>query len=221
MTYRFTRQRTTIAVAVLASAVSPALADIGAPMIMVTLPGGVLVLLPVVLVETVILAKDLALPRLRALKAVSLANLVSTLVGIPVAWLAMLFVEFASRGVFDAAGRDIDDSTVLSTILGAAWLPYDPVPTSMLFGSCLVLMVPAFFASWLLEYHVIYRCLRPREGFAVLSAARIVVPIAEQVAESPIAPNALSRSVMRANIASYIGLVVLIAGWWAIVSWFP
>ena len=58
-------------------------------------PAQWLALIPIILVESEIFRRALQLPFRSLIKPIGKANLVSTLVGIPLAWLAMLLLEFA------------------------------------------------------------------------------------------------------------------------------
>jgi hypothetical protein len=70
------------------------LADAGVPMIFLTFPVTVMLLLPVILVEAWFLRKWLALGVWEAGKLSAIANIASTLLGVPAAWAVMLCVEF-------------------------------------------------------------------------------------------------------------------------------
>jgi len=73
------------------------LADAGVPMIVLTFPAMAVLLLPIILVEAWFLHKWIALGAWDAAKSSAVANIASTLVGVPAAWAVMLCVEF---GVF-------------------------------------------------------------------------------------------------------------------------
>jgi hypothetical protein len=76
----------------------PLLADAGIPMIAITLPGMLLLLAPVIALETIVIRKQTAIPFKSVLKANALANIASTILGMPLAWLAMLLLEFVTGG---------------------------------------------------------------------------------------------------------------------------
>src|SRR5260370_1208577 len=82
---------------------STVLADVGLPMLVFVWPASWILLVPIVLVEAVIARRILALPPARCLKISFVANLVSTMVGIPLAWLAALLLELLLAGI--GAGR--------------------------------------------------------------------------------------------------------------------
>jgi hypothetical protein len=70
------------------------LADAGVPMIFLTFPAMVMLLLPVILLEGWLLRKWLGLETWEAAKSSTVANIASTLLGVPAAWMVMLCFEF-------------------------------------------------------------------------------------------------------------------------------
>ena len=112
-------------------------ADVLLPM-MGPFPLMVVSLLPIIAVETLLVARDLRLPTGRAFRVVGLANVVSTIAGFPLVWIVMVPIQ----------------------VLPAAWLPRE-VPFWTVFG---VLLIPTFFLSWLIEGKVMWRFfLHPSE----------------------------------------------------------
>jgi hypothetical protein len=104
------------------------LADVGVPMIVIQWPLMLFALVPVILVEVFTIRRWLPLSTREAFKGITLGNLLSTLVGIPLAWLLMFGL---------ALGADVAQShwkfelngpvwAVLGFLLNAAWLaPYE------------------------------------------------------------------------------------------------
>jgi len=103
------------------SLLSPILANAGLPMVMVFLPPAWFALVPIIVIESAWGAWRLKLPVGRALAAQSVANCVSTLIGIPVTWLALVLIEFV---LLEGAVRVVPESllSALTPIVGAAWL---------------------------------------------------------------------------------------------------
>jgi hypothetical protein len=64
---------------------APLLADAGIPMIALTLPLMLMLLIPVIVIEGLLCKKWLGLTNWEAMKSNAVSNLVSTLVGIPLA----------------------------------------------------------------------------------------------------------------------------------------
>jgi hypothetical protein len=72
------------------------LADTGVPMIFVQWPLMLFALVPVIAIETEVVRRQLSLPYGKALIGAVKANILSTLVGVPLAWAVMLALEFAT-----------------------------------------------------------------------------------------------------------------------------
>lgn len=110
----------------------------------------------VVLVETYVLKIRLPNYSQQALTAATRANLVSTFVGIPLAWLAMLALSLLLGG--GGANFDTTWEKVLSVTRDAAWFyPYEDwqVPAAQL-----VLLVPFFFVSYWIETGIVAKILK-------------------------------------------------------------
>ncbi|WP_201496526.1 hypothetical protein [Rubrivivax sp. A210] len=84
---------------VLVSVPSLAWANAGIPMLALVWPAQWLAFFPVVAFEALYIARTLSIPFRQQLKPLAQANLLSTLVGIPLAWAALLVVEFAVAGL--------------------------------------------------------------------------------------------------------------------------
>ncbi len=152
-------------------------ADVALPTILIAFgsPGWLLVGLgAVIAIESLVLWGRLALVGLaleQALAVTSVANLVSTLVGIPLAWLALALL----LGL--AGGTDHDIRTRAGRRREAIWLapwimPHDYVDWDRYSGEwdwlvpakLLVLLPPFFLASWLIERAVAGRMLERFSG---------------------------------------------------------
>src|SRR5437764_1298645 len=69
------------------------LADVGIPMIFVQWPMMIGALIPVIIIEALLIRRWVELSYRDAFSGVTKANLLSTLAGIPLAWLAMFALE--------------------------------------------------------------------------------------------------------------------------------
>ena len=174
-----------------------ALANAGLPMVIIQGPFLLLAILPVVLLETMILKKYTGLNFSRSCKAVSSANAVSTLVGIPITYILILFFELALSEV----GGWIGDTTgqVLS-MTGYVLFPALLVPFSekleLLFlpwiiVAGIILMIFFFFVSWKVEFFVAKKML----------------------SDDNIPKSKLNNIFMRANIASYLCMTMIWIGY--------
>jgi hypothetical protein len=170
------------------------LADVGIPMIFVQWPLMFCALIPVVIVEALLIRRWVSLSPREAFSGVAKANFVSTLVGIPLAWVAMLAVEFA---VMLPAGLAAEQwhwnlrSPILQVVgfaLSIAWIApfntYWSVP-----AATALLLIPSFYVSVWLERLVCFRAW-PTTYRATIR-----------------------RGVYLSNLASYLVLFVAACGW--------
>jgi hypothetical protein len=146
----------------------PAYADAGLPMLALALPGMIISLIPIIIIETWHIHRSLGIPVGRALKVMSIANLESTLLGIPFTWFVWVIVEMTLAYIGYFVGQSLHFSLpeavgiLFAVTIGAAWLSpgestnlYWMIPTASL-----VLLIPFFYVSWLLERGVAKRFLK-------------------------------------------------------------
>jgi hypothetical protein len=171
-------------------------ADVGLPMIIVEWPFVILALGPVILVEAAVYRKRLGIPYGKALYPAGIANLVSTFIGYPLAWIlrligqlvVVLLLSLAMQvlGVPETAlgGKVVDSLLMVGT--GSAWMgPGAEDALWMLPAALLVGLVPAYFVSVYSEAWVLRRMMKGEDKTAI---------------------RALSY---RANLASYAFLAVI------------
>ena len=164
-----------------------AMADVGIPMIVFTLPGMVMVLIPVIFLEMLVMKPRLSVSTKTALKVSSVANIVTTIVGIPFTWLVLVIIQFWTGGGGNAVPKTPIDA-VFAVTLHAAWRGEGP-PYWVIPAAAMWLLVPSFFVSWWLEYKVAARML-PDAGRQQLKSA-----------------------MFRANLLSYYFLEMIALGW--------
>lgn len=129
-------------------------ANAGVPMIFLVMPVFGLSIIPIILIEAIFLSKKLELSASSAAKTTTIANLVSTIVGIPLTWLLLVLIQMLTGGG-GAFGLDTTLGKVLSVTFQAAWLiPYESDLHWMIPVAGLVLLMPFFFVSWWTEYFV-------------------------------------------------------------------
>src|SRR5439155_11355304 len=98
-------------------------ADMGLPLVAVILPPLWLALVPIILVEGVVLRRLTSAPFSKALASASLGNVVSTLIGIPIAWVALATLELVCCG--EAKGVATVSAKLYAVTVQAPWLvPY-------------------------------------------------------------------------------------------------
>jgi hypothetical protein len=165
----------------------------GVPMIFITLPWMLVALLPIIAVETLVLARRLALPGHTILKAAAASNALSTLIGIPVAWVMLVALQMGTGGG-TAYGIGTPITKFLAVTWQAPWLiPYESDLDWMVPAASVVLLVPFFLASLSIELRVNRWMLPGAEG------------------------SILRRATWDANLVTYGLLAVIVAAWLAAV----
>ena len=129
-------------------------ANAGLPMIAVIFPKTVLSLIPIILIETAVLAKTLKLHKKKTVSAVVAGNACSTLFGIPITWAILAYIQISTGG-----GEFIDGvGDLMKKILSVTWQAPWLMPSDNLYwqvpAATLFLFIPFFFASWLIEFWV-------------------------------------------------------------------
>ena len=133
---------------------SIAYANAGVPMLFLAMPAFLISLVPIIAIETLYISKGMQLPLAQSLKTVSISNVASTVVGIPLTWFLLVLVQMVTGGG-GAYGIDSVIGKILAVTWQAPWLiPYESDLNWMIPVAGLVLLVPFFFASWWSEYFV-------------------------------------------------------------------
>lgn len=152
----------------------PCYANTGVPMIFVTLPAMVIALVPIILVEALLAVYSFKLPYRRLVRCFLIANLVSTFVGIPVAWFLLVVTQLVTGGG-RAYGLESPSDRILAVTWQAPWLiPYRYELNWMIPAAMLFLLIPFFLSSWWLEYLVVKRVLPEVDKCAVRRSVRNV-----------------------------------------------
>ena len=160
-------------------------ANAGVPMLMLAWPAYVLGLIPIVLIESFIGTKDLGLSWTQALPVVTIGNLWSTFLGIPLTWIAMLVVEM-----------------VVGVTLGS----FEPSrDVQMWFFPFLVAVVPGFDNIWL--FYAAFVILSIPFCIASIWIERKVA--LHRLPSHP--PQAVRAWIKHANIWSYVAMLVCTA----------
>jgi hypothetical protein len=159
-------------------------------MVCVTVPTIVLALPLIALVEAAVLRIFCCASFREAWRGAIWANLLSGLLGVPLAWLALVIAQIAG-GATRAWGLDTPMDRLAAVTLQAPWLiPYEDDLYWMVPAASLVLLVPFYLVSVAAEYLV----LRYRWGAG---------------------HGHLMVGVMAANAASYL----LLAGYYGVRLW--
>lgn len=149
-----------------------AFANAGVPMIFLVMPAFAIAIIPIVIIESVYLAKALHISGRVAGKTATISNLVSTLVGIPLTWILLVVVQLLTGGD-KAYGLNSTLDKILAVTWQAPWLiPYESDLHWMVPVAGLVLLIPFFFVSWWSEYLVSKRLIEAHKGATMKRAIR-------------------------------------------------
>ena len=138
---------------------SMASANMGLPMIVITLPGMVAALIPIIVLEMFIIKAMLASRWREAAVASTVANVTSTLIGVPLAWIASFIL--GTMVAIPSGYLHMNLGPILGSILLSAWLVPDEgnarwkIPLA-----AMVLLVWFFYASFWIERNVGRRFLK-------------------------------------------------------------
>ena len=126
-------------------------ANAGVPMIAIVFPEMILSLVPVILIEIAVLIKRLKINKQKTVLAVVAGNLYSTLFGISLTWIILVVIQVITGGDRGIYNIGILLRNILSVTWQAPWL----MPSNDLHwqipAAALFLLIPFFFASWLME----------------------------------------------------------------------
>lgn len=128
-------------------------ADAGIPMIALSWPIFWITLIPVIFIEWLIIKKTFNIINKKTiLKSVALSNLISTLLGIPLAWIACTAIEFFLHSYLPK--NIIDSSNIvlktLITLTSIPWLPGEPA-LWIIASAHIALLIPFFYVSYFFE----------------------------------------------------------------------
>ena len=129
--------------------------NVGVPMIFSSLPMMIIALLPIILLESFSFYSALEINFWRAFTIETVVNLISTFIGIPIAWLLLVGLQLITGGG-SAYGINTFPKQILAVTWQSPWLvPYQNHLRWMIPVARMVLLIPFFFASWFCEYLVI------------------------------------------------------------------
>lgn len=136
---------------------SPLSANAGIPMLFVIYPGFLLTLIPVIFIEAFYIAKcwrDSSFKKI--FFSVLSANLISTIIGVPLVWAAAAAIQMLFGGG-EAHGIDTISGRLYASVVQAPWLiPYENAYAWLMPSAFTVLIIYFFLASWLTEYLTVY-----------------------------------------------------------------
>lgn len=175
--------------------------DMGLPMIFPSIVLMAVALVPIVFIEAYIVATTLRVNLKKVFAPVTIANLVSTLVGIPVTWFVLALLQIGSVFVSGTIAKWIPSTDLFSITLGAPWIyPGHDNEKLIILGAMLFLLIPYGLASWALEYVVAKAMLSKKHDFVDFS-------------------KNLKVAVGKANLVSYSLLAIFVIVFWGFPQW--
>ena len=164
-------------------------ANAGVPMLFLTLPAMIIAPVPIIAVESIVVGRLLGTSAISKAKSVAIANVASTVIGLPLTWVALVAIQLIS-GTGSAYGLVTPAQKLFAVTWQAAWLiPYEGDLYWMVPSASLFLLIPFFFASYFVEALIVVRLNDKFPRIQVRSA------------------------VFRANIVSYLLLSLFTLGW--------
>lgn len=131
---------------VLTFACLPAWANMAIPTVVAVWPASWQLLLPIVLIETLVAMRVMGLPFVVGFKAVGRANVISTLIGIPVTGIGLFLFQIAVMSI-----TKWQPHTPLGEFVSAIGAWVEDTPLWMVPASVGVVCVPFFFMSVYVE----------------------------------------------------------------------
>jgi len=154
--------------------IAPAVhANVGLPMIAVEVPLMAFAIIPIIFIEGWVLHVATRVPSRECISVAKVANIVSTVVGIPLTWATLVIIQFSTGGT-QVRGLDVGMARLWAVTWQGAWLMpsrYEMhwmVPSALLF-----LQIPFFAVSCATEYWVSARRLKTQPRDVVLRAVLI------------------------------------------------
>lgn len=129
-------------------------ANAGLPMIFAITPIMVCALVPIVIVEALIYAKALGVTVTSAIASSTRANLITTLVGVPMTWGILLIIQMQTSSLANYKLDNLLDITLMIT-LQSVWVTDTPNNQWFMPASALFLLVIFCITSWKIEYWII------------------------------------------------------------------
>jgi hypothetical protein len=145
------------------------LANAGVPMIFLTLPPMVVLLIPVILLEVYASRKRVRKENKKKIwLGITGANIFSTFVGWPIAWIVLVLIQMVTGGG-GAHGLDSPIGIILSVTQQAPWLiPYESELYWMIPVAMAVLLIPFFFVSVYSERFILKKIWKEEEKSNVI-----------------------------------------------------
>ncbi len=174
---------------------TPAWANVCIPILFQTVLMQVYVLIPVIIIEAGVVILTLNSTIWKTALIVALANIVSTLLGMPLAWILFYLVtSYSSAAILNCLpGRwKPDDETIITRFFDPLNSDFDEFNPRMWWQAdvvFLIMLVPFFFSSWFIEFNI---------------AARLFTDV-----DKP----ALNDAIYAGNLVTYLAIGIYFVTW--------
>lgn len=152
-------------------------ANAGVPMLPIQGVFMFLALIPIMLVESIILRWRLALNWKESIKGGVIANLVSTIAGVPLSW-GFMFIFTVIAYTLESEYNFSWDSPVMMAIyfiFTSAWFaPYEGHYAWLIPMALIIMLIPAYFLSLWIEYWVCKYIWQDKPKNLIFQAIRIM-----------------------------------------------
>jgi len=133
----------------------PSYANAGVPMIFISYPVMLAMLVPVIGLETHVFHKIFNVSYKRSLLSNSVSNAVSTLAGYPLAWGFLFGIEIIATGGSCGPGFDTVPDSIITVIVESAWLcPWESRLYWLVPAAFIISLFAAFIFSMIIEYYI-------------------------------------------------------------------
>ena len=149
----------------------PILANVGVPMLFVQMPLLLMALPVIIAIEALLCRRWLAVSWSQAWKGAGIANGVSTIAGFPLLWFAWVVVQMLVGG---GGAPKLTEPwfSVYTVTVQAAWLlPFEDRLYWMIPTACMVLLIPAYFITVLIEKWIYRRMFRESPALGEVTCA--------------------------------------------------
>jgi hypothetical protein len=133
----------------------PAYANAGVPMIFISYPVMLLMLVPIIGIESFAFYKIYNVSYKRSLLSNSVSNAVSTLAGYPLAWGFLFGIEIITTGGGCGPGFDTVPDSIITVIVESAWIcPRESYLYWLVPAAFIISLFVAFVFSLIIEYYI-------------------------------------------------------------------
>lgn len=174
--------------------------NVGVPVIALTYPAFMILLIPIILIEYSIIRSALNAAKRVVLKSTIVSNVVSSLIGVPLAWGLLLILEMITTGgsIIQAQGA----LGLIGTVtLQSAWLPPIEQLYWMLPAGIIINLLPAYFLSKYSEYFLTKKFIKDIEAKkikkAVFKANNITYLLLLAISLGYLAFNLIGKAIVR------------------------